>query len=93
MLWLERSLIFFYVFLLLFVPLVRALQGQLPIELSTRGARWQETAAASEAALATLEQRVNATSERVDELSSLVQELVGRVSAVEDFVRDQESGR
>lgn len=38
-LWLERTLVLFYGFLLLFVPILRALQGELPIELSARGAR------------------------------------------------------
>jgi hypothetical protein len=35
LLWLDRTLVLFYGFLLLFVPVVRALQGELPIELST----------------------------------------------------------
>jgi hypothetical protein len=43
LLWAERSFLFFYGYLLLFVPLVRALHGELPIELSTRGARYAET--------------------------------------------------
>lgn len=32
----------FYGFLLLFLPLVRALKGQLPVELSLRGPRYEE---------------------------------------------------
>jgi hypothetical protein len=38
-----RALALFYGFLLVFVPLVRGIRGVLPIELSLRGARWQET--------------------------------------------------
>lgn len=43
LLWLERALVLFYGFLLLFVPIVRALEGVLPIELSARGARYADT--------------------------------------------------
>jgi hypothetical protein len=50
-----RALALFYGFLLLLVPVVRALHSVLPIELSMRGARWQETSAAVAGALATLE--------------------------------------
>jgi hypothetical protein len=39
---LQLTLVFFYGSLLLLVPLVRALDGDLPIELSLRGARWTE---------------------------------------------------
>src|SRR5439155_5919270 len=42
LLWLERTLLLFYGVLLLFVPVVRALQGELPIELSARGAHYAE---------------------------------------------------
>src|SRR5947209_13995623 len=42
LLWVERAILFFYGFLLLFVPVLRALEGVLPIELSTRGARYAE---------------------------------------------------
>jgi hypothetical protein len=39
----QVTLLFFYAALLLLVPLVRALSdGELPIELSLRGARWRE---------------------------------------------------
>jgi uncharacterized membrane protein len=41
---LQIALVFFYGSLLLLVPLVRALEGDLPIELSLRGARWSEQA-------------------------------------------------
>ena len=55
LLWLERTLVLFYGFLLLFVPVVRALQGELPIELSTRGARYAE---ASDDAVKALRERL-----------------------------------
>jgi uncharacterized membrane protein len=41
---LQVALAFFYGSLLLLVPLVRALDGDLPVELSLRGARWSEQA-------------------------------------------------
>ena len=63
-----RALALFYGFLLLFVPLVRALRGVLPIELSMRGARWQETRDAATGAVATLDERVAALERRTDEL-------------------------
>ena len=55
LLWLERTLLLFYGFLLLFVPVVRALQGELPIELSARGARYAE---ASDDAVKALPERL-----------------------------------
>jgi hypothetical protein len=58
LLWLERALLLFYGFLLLFVPVVRALQGELPIELSTRGARYAE---ASDDAVKALRDRLDQT--------------------------------
>jgi hypothetical protein len=39
---LQLTLVFFYGSLLLLVPLVRALDGDLPIELSLKGARWTD---------------------------------------------------
>ena len=58
LLWLERTLLLFYGFLLLFVPVVRALQGELPIELSTRGARYAE---ASDDAVKAIRDRLDQT--------------------------------
>jgi hypothetical protein len=58
LLWVERTLLLFYGFLLLFVPVVRALQGELPIELSTRGARYAE---ASDDAVKALRDRLDQT--------------------------------
>ena len=40
----QLALLFFYATLLLLVPLIRALtDGELPIELSLKGARWSES--------------------------------------------------
>jgi len=40
----QLALLFFYAALLLLVPLLRALfAGELPIELSLKGARWSES--------------------------------------------------
>ena len=80
----ERALILFYGFLLLFVPVVRAFHGQLPIELSTRGARWQETAFASEEASAALDARVDELNRRVDRLGKAVPDLLTRVARLEE---------
>ena len=66
LLWLERTLVLFYGFLLLFVPVVRALQGELPIELSTRGARYAEASAAVEELKARLSETERALDETVD---------------------------
>ena len=37
-----RALVIFYGLLLLVIPLLRALRGELPVELSVRGARYEE---------------------------------------------------
>jgi hypothetical protein len=63
-LWLERTLVLFYGFLLLFVPILRALQGELPIELSARGARYAE---ASDTALEELKSRIDENEEILDD--------------------------
>ena len=72
LLWLERTLVFFYGFLLLFVPLVRALQGELPIEMSARGARYAE---ASETVLEELTERVSEVERLLDETLEFVDEM------------------
>jgi hypothetical protein len=74
---LERSLVFFYGFLLLFVPLLRALAGELPIELTARGARYAE---ASDAAVEGLSERLDVTEQLLDEAVELIDELADRVS-------------
>lgn len=81
LLWAERSLLFFYGFLLLFVPLVRALHGELPIELSTRGARYAET---SETAIE--EMRV-----RLTDVESLLDEMVETVDALGEPITSQDA--
>jgi hypothetical protein len=63
-LWLERTLVLFYGFLLLFVPILRAVQGELPIELSARGARYAE---ASDAALEEVKARIDENEEILDD--------------------------
>jgi len=80
----ERSLAFFYAFLLVLVPLARGLQGQLPIELSTRGARWQESTAASEGAISALDSRVDASSHELDRVNSELLALGERLARLEE---------
>ncbi len=77
LLWLERTLVFFYGFLLLFVPLLRALEGQLPIELSTRGARYVE---ASDDAVEALNARLDEAERLLDETLEVVDELGAQVA-------------
>ena len=80
LLWAERTLVFFYGFLLFFVPIVKALQGELPIELSTRGARYAE---ASDDAVEGLAERLDETEQLLDRAVELVDELADRVSELE----------
>lgn len=70
LLWVERALLFFYGFLLLFVPVLRSLKGVLPIELSTRGARYAE---ASDEAIEALADRLAATEDLLDSIYELVE--------------------
>ena len=70
LLWLERTLLFFYGFLLLFLPVVRALEGELPVELSTRGARYAE---ASDDAIEALADRLGAAEELLYSISELIE--------------------
>jgi hypothetical protein len=71
LLWLERALLFFYGFLLLFVPVLRALEGVLPIELSTRGARYAE---ASDAAVEALTRRLEDMEDLMYSISEVVED-------------------
>jgi len=80
----ERSLAFLYAFLLVLVPLARGLQGQLPIELSARGARWQETAAASEAAIEVLDSRVDATTIELERVNTVLLAIDDRLTRLEE---------
>jgi hypothetical protein len=69
-----RALAIFYGLLLLVVPLLRALKGELPVELSMRGARYEESATASK----TVEQlmlRVTAAEARIEEVGTLATRL------------------
>lgn len=77
-----RALVLFYGFLLLFVPLVRALHGVLPIELSLRGARWQEADAAAEG-FKTLDKRSGVVEEQIEELWEAVGSALSRIAAIE----------
>ena len=80
-----RAIVLFYAFLLIFVPLVRAARGDLPIELSLRGARWEEADAAS-GALRALDRHVASLAREMQDLGELVGEALGRIAAVEDSV-------
>jgi hypothetical protein len=81
-----RALALFYGFLLVFVPLVRALRGVLPIELSLRGARWQEANEAATQAFEALDDRVEAMEQRVEELSELMAGALSRIAAMESGI-------
>ncbi len=76
-LWAERTLVFFYAFLLFLVPIAKALQGELPIELSTRGARYAE---ASDRAVEELDARLAEAERILDETVEFVDDLAERVS-------------
>ena len=63
------------------LPLVRSFRGVLPIELSLRGARYEEVDATSEA-LDALANRVTNTEEQSEELSQL---LAGALETLASF--------
>lgn len=86
LLWAERSLVLLYAFLLLAVPLLKGLQGELPIELSARGARWQETSAESGRATAILNERVETLSGEREKVGSVLLSLTERLGRVEERV-------
>jgi len=79
-LWAERALVFFYGFLLLLVPILRALEGVLPIELSTRGARYAE---ASDDAVEELKARLAEAELILDETVDTVDEMAERVAELD----------
>lgn len=81
-----RALALFYGFLLIFVPLVRAIRGVLPIELSLRGARWQEANDAATQAFEALDERADAMELQVEELSELMAGALSRIAAIETSV-------
>ena len=76
-----RALALFYGFLLLFVPLVRSLRGLLPIELSMRGARWEETGGSATVALDALDERISVLERQRIELSKRLDGAVERITA------------
>jgi hypothetical protein len=77
LLWLERALVLFYGFLLLFVPVLRALEGVLPIELSARGARYAE---ASDEALEALKAQLDETDEILDDAIESLETIATRLT-------------
>jgi hypothetical protein len=77
LLWAERTLVFFYGFLLFFVPILRAVRGELPVELSTRGARYAE---ASQEAIEELKRRLTEAEDLLDETVEVVDEFAERVT-------------
>jgi hypothetical protein len=74
LLWLERTLVLFYGFLLLVVPVVRALQGELPIELSTRGARYAEAS----------DDAIKGLGDRLDQIEQLLHRTIAFVDRLAD---------
>ena len=76
LLWLERALVLFYGFLLLFVPILRALEGVLPIELSARGARYAD---ASERAIEDLKERLTSLEDVSADMSDYLDRLTDEV--------------
>jgi len=92
----ERGLVLFYVALLAMLPLVRSVsRGDMPIEVSTRGARYQELTTESEGSIERLTQAINEQGERlrIDEITS--DEIVKRVGELEGGIRSRaaEEGR
>ena len=87
----ERATLLFYGALLLLVPLVRAMRGQLPIELSLRGARYEE-AKASEQALVALDDRLDKLEASDSDSSALVVGLARRLEEVEGLLPPGDSG-
>lgn len=75
-----RTLALFYGFLLLFVPLVRALSGQLPIELTLRGARYEDEASES---VDDLTRALAAETARGERLTRSLEAVLARIDALE----------
>jgi hypothetical protein len=78
-----RALVIFYGLLLLLIPLIRALRGELPVELSTRGARYEETGATSKA-IDDLVAKIAAMEIRLDGVAELTAASIERLAALED---------
>jgi hypothetical protein len=77
-----RTLAIFYGLLLLVIPLIRALRGELPVELSMRGARYAETGPTT-AALDELRERVTRLDVQLRDLGGLTAEAFERIASVE----------
>ena len=77
-----RALALFYGFLLIFVPLVRSIRGVLPIELSLRGARWQEEDAATDTFEA-LDKRTDVVEKQIEKLWEGTTSVLSRIDALE----------
>ena len=76
LLWVERALALFYGFLLLLVPILKALEGELPIELSARGARYRDL---SELAIEEFDERLVAAEDRLDDTLEYLRRLTDEV--------------
>ena len=86
LLWAERTLVFFYGFLLFLVPILKALGGELPIELSTRGARYAE---ASDTALEELKARIDENEELLDDTIESLDTIATRLQEEAELHSDQ----
>jgi hypothetical protein len=87
--WLLRSLwvlTIFYGFLLLLLPLVRSLRGQLPIELSLQGPRYEETTAAAAKGLRELGDDVQNQKALAAQLTQALRQAAERIAVLEDRV-------
>jgi hypothetical protein len=76
-----RALALFYGILLVVVPVLRSLRGQLPIELSLRGAKYEDATAA---ALRELRERVDGQATLIDELTETARTIATQLAALED---------
>ena len=83
-----RALVIFYGLLLLLIPLIRALRGELPVELSMRGARYEETSASS-TAVEELANRVAAVEIQLNDVGALTAASIERVAALEDATAER----
>jgi hypothetical protein len=80
----------FYGFLLLFLPLIRGLRGQLPIELSLRGPRYEEAAPTTSDALRGLQKELQTQGSLLTAITDSLQEAVRRIAALEDAQRSSQ---
>jgi hypothetical protein len=77
-----RVLAIFYGALLIFVPVIRSLRGQLPVELSWRGAKYEDAAMA----LRDLKALVDKQAVAVDTLTLSVLESTQKIADLEDRI-------